>query len=60
MDRVTVWSDGVTQVSVTVEPPRTALSMFISEAGEETAWLFTLVITSPAIQPSRGRGRMAQ
>ncbi len=53
---VTVWSDGVTQVSDTVDPPRTACSRFISDAGEVTGWLFTLVITSPAISWASAAG----
>ena len=58
--RVTVWSEGVTQVSDTLEPPRTACRMFISEAGEDTDWLFTLGDDVARHQSCRGSRRLAQ
>src|SRR5271165_7006769 len=53
---VSVWPDGVTQVSLMVDPPLIACRMFISEAGDDTGWLLTLVMTSPGTSPTAAAG----
>ena len=49
--RLTVWSDGVTQVIETDDPPCTPCRMPVSDEGDETFLPSTLVITSPATMP---------
>src|SRR5215472_4563393 len=56
MVRVIVWSDGVTHVIVTFEPPRTVLSTVMSVIGELILWLFTPVMTSPGRRPAMAAG----